>query len=247
VSSVEDLRPFVELARSGRPLAHAPRILGESLPWDYPARARLLAARAERILDLTTGTGELLAQVLEESCALAVGADRRRRHFDVARDRLRDRVSFVRASPEATPFRPESFDLVLLRHRPFDVRDLAALVAPGGAVLAEQIHARNWRELREYFPRMPRLEDYFEVSKTVFRRAGFELIDVRTHDRPLAFDGIGHLVYTLASAPWIVPDFDLDRDAEALARLEADLEDERGIVLTRSRYVLELRRPPPLD
>ena len=110
----------------------------------------------------------------------------------------------------------------------------------------EQIHARNWHELRTYFPRIGEREDDFEGSKKVFRRYGFEFIDVRSHDRPIAFDGLEHLVYVLASSPWIVPDFSLDTDGDALLELQDALGDERGILLTRSRYVLEVRSPPPI-
>ncbi len=89
--------------------------------------------------------------------------------------------------------------------------------------------------------------DDLEENKKVFRRAGFDLIDVRAHDRPVVFAGLEHLVHMLAVAPWVVPDFVIAEDAEALFALETDLEDERGIVITRSRYVLEVRRAPLLE
>lgn len=248
---IDNLERVVERARAAPEGGRPPTALGDPLPWDFEGRARVLALRADTVLDLTAGAGELLEGVIGESDPetrpLVLAADRRARHLEEAHARLGDRALLLRASPQAIPFRPGAVDLALLRHRPFNARQLAALVRPGGAILTEQVHASNWRELREYFPRAAAPPDDLEENKKVLRRAGFDLIDVRAHDRPLAFDDLDHLVHTLALAPWIVPDFSIAEDVEALLALEADLEDERGIVITRSRYVLEVRRAPPLE
>lgn len=248
-SQLDRLRPLFERgARRGTGgLEYAPTPLGEEIPWDLQGRAALLARRASRVLDLAAGDGGLLAAALAESEASAVGVDRRRRHLDEARRRLGPRVALARGVPEAVPFRRGSFDLVLLRLRRYQPEELVDLVRPGGAILMEQVHGRNWHELRRFFPRMPPPGDLFEHAKRVFRRAGFELIDARTHERPVAFAGLEPLVYTLGAAPWIVPHLSLEKDLDALLELEAELTDERGIALTRSRYILEVRKPPPLE
>jgi len=242
----DDLLAVVGAAREGGVAARPPTALGDAWPWDYATRAAVLARHADRILDLTTGTGELLAGVLEteDVTAFAVAADRRKRHLAEVRESLGRRAQLMRASPEEIPFRGGAFDLVLLRHRPYDPRQLTELVAPGGAILTEQVHTRNWHELRVFFPRMEERIDDFELSKKVFRQSRFELIDLRTHDRPIIFDDLKHLTYVLASSPWIVPDFSLEQDADALFRLADELSDGRGIVLTRSRCILEVRRRP---
>ncbi|MDX1578208.1 MAG: class I SAM-dependent methyltransferase, partial [Gemmatimonadota bacterium] len=245
--AIERLRPFVERARTGHPLAHAPRPLGDAFPWDFDGRARTLARLAKTILDVGTGPGSRLAAVLEESEAFVVATDRRSRHMEEARANLGDRASLVRADARDLPFAPASFDLILIRRQPFEAEPFIEAVKPGGAILAEQVHARNWHELRAVFPRMTKPEDRYEKTKRAFRRAGFEFIDVRALDRPVAFAGLGELAYTIAASPWIVPDFSLEEDIEALLELEAKHGDERGILLTRSRYLIEVRRPLPIE
>ena len=43
----------------------------------------------------------------------------------------------------------------------------------------------------------------------------------------------------LTAAPWTIPDFNLERDIEALLALERSAKREEGIVLTESRYIIE--------
>ena len=155
-SSIDELRPIVAQAREESAPVRPPAALGDPWPWDYLDRAAVLARHANQVLDLTTGTGEGLGGVLdsEDVDVFAVAADRRARHLAEVRENLGPRAQLLRASPEHIPFRDASFDLVLLRHRPYDVRQLSELVAPGGAILTEQIHVKNWHELRGYFPRI---------------------------------------------------------------------------------------------
>ncbi len=248
-ASIEELRQVVERARAAVTLVRPPTALGEPWPWNYADRARVLARHADAILDLTTGTGEVLAGVLdtEDVDAFTVAADRRARHLSDVRENVGDRAHLLRATPEHIPFHDNAFELILLRHRPYDPRQLTGLVAPGGAILTEQIHAKNWHELRTYFPRIEERIDDFELSKKVFRQERFEFIDLRTHDRPLVFEDLAHLTYVLASSRSIVPDFSLEQDADALFQLAEELSDGRGIVLTRSRYLIEVRRRPSFN
>lgn len=238
-------------ARGDSPADHRPTALGTSVPWDFEARAQVLGVHASCVLDLTTGTGEILRRILDgidtDTPPMAVAADRRARHLTDASAHLGDRVTFLRASPQDIPFADGVFDLILLRHRPFDPWQIAAAIPPGGALLAEQIHVSNWHELRRHFPRAVAPPDDLERMKKQFRRAGFELIDVRIHHRPLVFNDLAHLVRALTAAPWVVPDFDVEADIDALLALDEDLHDERGIVMSRSRYILEVHRPRPLD
>lgn len=250
-ANLAHLARIAESAKGDPPEAHQPIALGSPVPWDYEGRAAVLANRAARLLDLTTGDGALLERVLDAvpgaGPSVTVAADRRARHLAEARERLGDRADLLRASPEMVPFSDGRFDLILLRHRPFDPKRIAEAIPPGGALLTEQMHVNNWQELRRHFPRAAAPPDDLERMKKVFRRSGFELIDVRIHHRPLVFEDLEHVVRMLAAAQWVVPDFSVEADLEALMALEEDLLDERGIVFTRSRFVLEVQRPLPLD
>jgi hypothetical protein len=47
----------------------------------------------------------------------------------------------------------------------------------------------------------------------------------------------------LLTAPWTVPDFDPERDIEALLAMEDALGTKDGIVMTETRYILIANKP----
>src|SRR5256712_6661421 len=64
-ADVNRLRPYVEraLTLTGWNLDRiAPTRIGPGLPWNYERRARELLAKAQSVLDLVTGGGELFAE-----------------------------------------------------------------------------------------------------------------------------------------------------------------------------------------
>ena len=79
-------------------------------------------------------------------------------------------------------------------------------------------------------------------NKTMFKAAGLE-VDARQHRRKVAYKGLGEFVYLLALTPWQLPDLDLERDLDALLRLEAGLTTADGLVVTESRDLIIARKP----
>ncbi len=47
----------------------------------------------------------------------------------------------------------------------------------------------------------------------------------------------------LTVAPWTIPDFDIDRDLDALLAVERDCRTDEGLVLTESRYLIVVEKP----
>jgi len=161
----------------------------------------------------------------------------------VAAKRLGARgIPVVRANSLRLPFRDEQFDLVLNRHEELDPADTARVVAAGGRVLTQQVHPDDWKELRDFFPRMTDFGPHFDLYREGFERAGLRIVQALMHERPVAYY-LGDLVYMLVAAPWTIPDFDLDRDLDALLAVERTLGRPEGIVFTEKRYLIEAERP----
>jgi SAM-dependent methyltransferase len=243
---LKELQAYAAEARrlTGWTLAHQPQPLGDGPPWNYEARARALAAHARTVLDMGTGGGEVLSRILAGYTGRAYATEEWVRNAPVAAARLRPLgMPLVRAESYKLPFADGVFDLVLNRHEALIPAEVARVLAPGGRVLTQQIHPDWYEELRAAFPRMTTFEAHHETYPRGFEAARLTVVDMQTHQQPMAFAHLGEIVYVLVAAPWTVPDFDVEADLEALLEVERTLQRPEGIVLTDRRYILEAHKP----
>jgi SAM-dependent methyltransferase len=245
--TLEELHPYIEQARafSGWSFgAERVRRIEPGEPWDYEAVARDYAANASRILDLGTGGGEVLSRVLTGLPARCVATEEWHVNAPVARDRLRPLgIGVVRASSLRLPFADASFDLILDRHEELSPAECARVLAPGGAVVTQQCGPDNWREFHDFFPRATVFEDHECTYPEGFVAAGFTIARREHREYRVAFRSLGDVAYMLMTAPWTVPDFDPERDIDALLALEDALTTDDGIVMTETRYLLIAHKP----
>ena len=223
------------------------RHLGPPLPWDYEAMVREYAHGARSALDMGTGGGEVLSRLRDALPRRLVATEEWHVNAPVARDRLAPLgVDVVRCRSLSLPFADASFDLVLDRHEELDAAEVARVLRPGGRVVTQQVGRDNWRELRDYVPRMTDFGDIFGEYTSGFAAAGLRVVRSEQHDMQTAFGSLGELVYLLSVAPWVL-DFSLERDGEALLELEAARQMEDGLVLTESRFVIVAEKPDGSD
>lgn len=242
------LQPYVERAHnfSGWDLSFIETAnAGEPLPWDYETLARQHAASAHRALDLGTGGGEVLSRVAARQRPTFVATEEWHVNAPVAYDRLRRfGIPVVRARSDANvlPFRDNTFDLVLSRHEAIGPAEVDRVLAPGGTLLTQQVMPDNWPELTAFFPRKTIFPDHFSAYHDAFVRLGYT-VRRHQHDLKTAYRSLGDLVMMLLIAKDYIPDFDIQRDAEALLALESELSVAEGIIVTEGRYLLEARKP----
>ena len=193
---------------------------------------------------LGTGGGERFAEICRDYAGRAVATEEWQPNVPVASARLALMdAQVVHASSLHLPFDAGAFELVLNRHEELDPAEVSRVLVPGGLFLTQQVGSDNWRELGDYFPRMTDFGPLFELYSQGLRESGLDIVYADTHERQTAFGGLGDIVYLLTAAPWTIPDFDVERDLDALLALEHALTRERGIVLTETRYIIEALKP----
>ncbi|HZQ38835.1 MAG TPA: class I SAM-dependent methyltransferase, partial [Dehalococcoidia bacterium] len=198
-----------------------PRLLEAGPPWRYEALAREYAAGAGVALDMGTGGGELIATLRPALPRRMVATEEWPPNVPVAARRLAPLgVSVLGAASLRLPFRDASFDLVLNRHEYLDCAEIARVLRPGGYVVTQQVGEENWRELRRFFPRMQRFSGLHAAYRDGFAAAGLTIVRDEEHSYRVAYPTLSELVYLLSVMPWVVPDFALDRDLDALLALE---------------------------
>lgn len=239
------LRPYQIAAQhmQGWAFEYEPAPLGPPPPWDYAARAEQLLAGAAAVLDMGTGGAEFFAARLTGYTGLAVATEAWPPNVAVAARRLRPLGGHVLAADSLRlPFAGARFDLVLNRHEELSPAEVARVLRPGGTVLSQQVHADEHAELRLYFPRMTVYEPHHETYPAGFEAAGLTVVALQHHTQPVAYRHIGELAYLLLVAPWMVPDFDLEADLDALIAVDRDLRGPHGIALSYRRYLVEARK-----
>jgi SAM-dependent methyltransferase len=223
------------------------RATEERPPWGY---ARMLAARlaeVESALDVDTGGGEVVgeAAVLPPRTAATEAWLRNAAH---AYRRLGPRgVGVVAATADRLPFRGATFDLVTSRH---PVRpcwpEIHRVLRPGGRYLAQHVGPSSAFELIEYFlgplPR-GRQERDPALAVEAALAAGLTVVDLREARCRMEIRDVGAVVYLLRKCVWWVPDFTVERYADTLGRLDAQLRTDGPFVAYSTRYLIEAVRP----
>ncbi len=218
------------------------RHLDAGPPWDYEALAQDHARRAQSIIDLGTGGGEVLARIVSGVQGLVVATEEWEVNAPIAVERLRPLgVAVVRADSLRLPFVDGAFDLVLDRHEALTPADVARVLTPGGIVITQQVGNHNWPEFSS-FVETTVFPDHFNIYQQEFAAAGLTIEDARWHEERIAFGSLGDVVYMLLVSPWEYPEFDPARDIDKLLALEDALRTADGIVATEMHYIIVARK-----
>ena len=221
-------------------------------PWDLAQRSVELLRPGSSLLDLGTGGGEFLRDLLASvrfRPSPIYATEGYAPNLTVARSRLRPLG--VRVLPIARDQRillPDgSVDLVMDRHEAFDAREVRRVLRPGGRFVTQQVGARNYAELHERFgvspaPAVNRVESVDSLAVEV-EAAGLRVRDRREATYPERFLDVGAVVYFLRRAPWEVPGFSVERDRPTLEALHAEVERNGSFELMAHRLFVEAERP----
>jgi SAM-dependent methyltransferase len=246
-AALRRLRPYIERASgftgwafpdvTARPLEPLP-------PWDYEEIVRERAAGAGSALDLGTGGGELVQRMRTGLPARTVATEEWHVNVPVAHRRLSPLgVEVVACRSLQLPFADASFDLVVDRHEELAPHEVVRVLRSGGCVVTQQVGDENWRELRDYFPRMTDVEDIRGEYAAGFSAAGLVVTRDESYDYRVAYGSLGDIVFMLLVTPWTIPAFNVEQDLDALLALEEACTTEAGLVMTWSRFLLVAEKP----
>lgn len=216
--------------------------------WRYFDVVADQARRVQRLIDVETGAGDLLAD-LPVLPPTAVATEAYPPSIVRAAPRLRARgASLIQTAigDHRLPFAPESFDLVVSRH-PIETnwRETARILARGGRYLSQQVGPHSLQELTEYImgPQPGGSKRDPEVGRRAAEGAGL-VVERLEYERPrTVFYDIGAVVYFLRLVVWIVPDFTIDRYRRQLHKLHEHINAHGAFESAASRYLIIARKP----
>ena len=227
------------------------RATEERPSWGY---ARTIAAQMERAgatLDVETGGGELLAEVLsrvvDPPIAIAATEGWAPNVEHARRNLRRFGVGVVGAADgHDLPFRSGSFDLIVSRH-PITVQwaEIARALRPGGTYLSQQVGAGSNRELTDFMMGPQEVGEARSSSRAAegAEGAGLTVVDLREETLRTEFADVGAVVYFLRKVPWTVPGFTVDAYRSQLGQLQDRIRREGPFVAHSRRFLIEATKP----
>lgn len=220
--------------------------------WGYQRLLRARLPRAASALDLYTGGGEVLAGAGPAFPATMVATENWPPNIGPA-TRLLHPLSVVVVATEGDepplPFADAAFELVCSRH-PSAIwwDEIARLLKPGGAYLAQHVGVVYLRALIEHFmgpqPRR-RIRGQLDPQTVAGEVAagGLELVDLRHEQIRLEFFDVGAVIYFVRKLAWVVPDFTVARYRDRLLELHRQIRADGSFVSYTSRVLIEARKP----
>lgn len=219
--------------------------------WGYSRMLPGRLADAARVLDVQTGGGEVLAEVLAQVATpprTVAATEGWAPNVPVAQRHLHPQgAQVVEVSDDAgLPFTDGAFDLVVSRHPTrMSWSEIARVLAPGGTYLAQHVGAGSVGELTEFLTGSwpagrARDPDHAAAQAAA---AGLAVTALRNEALRTVFRDAAAVVAFLRKVVWIVPDFSVDRYRDRLAALHQRIRSEGAFVAYARRFLIEARRP----
>jgi SAM-dependent methyltransferase len=219
--------------------------------WEYSRLATQEVATANTVLDIQTGGGELLAEILGNASSrppVVVVTESWPPNAAVARRNLEPFGAWVARvdDEDELPFDDGTFDLVLSRH-PVATRwdEVARVLRGDGVYLAQHVGAGSNRELTDFLMGTQPVSGRRSPERAVeeARAAGLWVLDLRSASLRVEFFDVGAVVYFLRLVVWTVPDFSLSRYGERLFDLHRLIEREGSFICHARRFLVEAVKP----
>lgn len=224
------------------------RLIEDTPPWDYQARAATLMEQTDAALDMETGGGEFLLRLHADWPRKLVATEGYPPNVALAWARLTPLgATVVEAKVDEDrpmPFADGEFGLALNRHGGFNASEVARILAPGGTFLTQQVHGWWAADLLAHFGAQPEYPHAtLENAIVQVASAGLELIRAQDWVGSLMLLDVGAVVYYLKAIPWLVPGFSVARHFDRLVALQRQLDEGGELVFEDRLYLIEARKP----
>lgn len=215
----------------------------QPVPWDYPGVVPGYLRRSDAVLDIGAGGGEML-RVLAPAFGHGLGIDPDQEMVRLANSAGSGNLSF-RIGDHRLESVPETFDVVLNRHAPFDLAATLRRLRPCGYFITQQVGERNMACVKAALGAS--LPGPAPVRRKQVDASGLRLVAFMEYDVEYVVRDIESLVFWLNALDTAHADVDGPSalsDAATFNRVLAGNVDDRGFVTNEHRYLVIAQRPP---
>ncbi|PFL24823.1 SAM-dependent methyltransferase [Bacillus cereus] len=221
------------------------RLNSELLSWSYGSTAFQLMQRAESMLDMGTGGGELLSMLQPFPSTIYIYAtEGYAPNIPIARKKLEPLgVTIVEVTDDtALPFQDSQFDLIVNQHESYAASEVKRILSPNGIFLTQQVGGLDCAELNEQFG-TPLNSEFSSWSLNTacneLKENGFTILEAKEEFPLQRFYDVGAVVYYLNAIPWQIPDFTVDSYTEELYRIHEIILQKGYFDVKQHRFIIK--------
>lgn len=198
------------------------------------------------LLDIGTGGGEKLTNLISDKCLLKVGTDFSAEMIKVANNNNKNcKIRFFEMNSESINFPNNFFDIICARHTPFDSKEIFRLLNNNGIFFSEQIDEDDCKSLKEIFKRgqgynnkvklINKIKE--EVEQQTFKKVEFFEIKQQEY-----YNTEEDLLFLLRNTP-IIPNFGEEKnDYKKFNEYIEKYKTNKGILLERKLFGIRARK-----
>ncbi len=177
--------------------------------WDYVEVVRQYLKPTDRVLDVGTGGCEIFSS-LSPYFAEGIGVDQQAVMIETARENLAaqsiDNISLMQMEAADLQFKPNSFDVVLVKHLRVYVDEVLRVLRPGGIFITQLVGQRTGLNILEAFGWTPASfgDDWWQTAAELahqFRQHNCHILAEAEYDVPYWFLDVESLLFYVMSIP----------------------------------------------
>ncbi len=228
-------------------LTRTNRMKEAPLRWNYYNIVLPRLSKAETLLDMGTGGGEILSE-FSPLPPVTYATEQYKPNVEVARNRLEPlgvkvfEIEEENSPPYNTdlPFEDGFFDLVINRHEAYYPPELYRILKPGGTFITQQVGGNTNRNLIEFLTGETQDESNWNLESAVaeLEAAGFSIIHRQEDAQFYRFYDIGAIVYLLKAIPWTIENFSVERYRNKLWELHIKIYTDGYYDTPQHRFII---------
>jgi len=201
------------------------RMVEMPVKWNYYNVVLPWLRKAETMLDMGTGGGEVLSRFAPLPHR-TFATEQYKPNVEIARERLETLgVKVIEIEEEKSPpfnaslpFADEFFDLIISRHEAYYPPELMRVLKRGGLFITQQVGSMTVLNLKQFFTDKVEAVPGWDLKSAVteLESAGFEILEQQEDVQLQRFYDIGAIAYYLKAIPWIIEGFTIEKYRDKL-------------------------------
>ncbi|MBN1160927.1 MAG: class I SAM-dependent methyltransferase [Dehalococcoidales bacterium] len=223
------------------------RMVEAPLKWNYYNFVLPHLDKAEKMLDMGTGGGEVLSQFAPLPLT-TYATEQYHPNVAVARKRLEPlgvkvfELEEEKSPPYSAhlPFKDAFFDLILNRHEAYYPPELMRILKTGGVFITQQVGSLNNATLVQFFlgKTIPISNWNLKSAVDELKAAGFKIFKQQEDIQFFRFYDIGAIVYFLKAVPWTIKNFSVATYRDKLWELHIKISEDGFYDTPKHRFIV---------